>query len=185
MTMPADMASLLTADDLLQVQLPGKWLELVEGRLVVREPPGGWHGKVAAQLTWLLGDFVYPHGRGMLFGQDTGFRIATDPDTVRAPDVAFVSRERAAAIERSGYPALAPDLVVEIVSPADRPGELLNRVGDWLNAGVGVVWVIDPTREVAQLHRADGSMELVPANGTLVGEGALEGFSCPLARVLE
>lgn len=183
--MPADMASLLTADDLLQVQAPGKWVELVEGRLVVREPPGGWHGKVAARLTWLLGDFVYPHGRGVLFGQHTGFRIATDPDTVRAPDVAFVSRERAAAIGRSGYPALAPDLVVEIVSPADRPGELLNRVGDWLNAGAGVVWVIDPTRDVAQVHRGDGSMELVPGDGSLAGEGALAGFSCPLARVLE
>lgn len=181
--MPAGTSDLLTADDLLRIDVPGRSVELVRGRLVVREPPSAWHGKVAARLTYLLGEFVYRRNSGLLFGQDTGFRIASNPDTVRGADVAFVSIDRAAQIGRAGYPALVPDLVVEIVSPGDRPGELLNRVGDWLNAGARLVWVIDPEHEVARVHRLDGSIQLVAAHDLLDGEDVLPGFSCPLEEV--
>jgi len=74
---------------------------------------------------------------------DTGFKIERDPDTVRAPDVAFVVRERLAHIPDEGYAELAPDWVAEILSPSDRPGEVLEKVGQWLGAGVRVVWVLD------------------------------------------
>lgn len=119
----------------------------------------------------------------MLFGQDTGFLIGRNPDTVRAPDVAFVASDRAAAVE-SGYVPFAPDLAVEIASPGDRPGEVLEKVADWLAAGTRLVWVIDHERELAQVHRADGSVELVRRGDELRGEGVLPGFTCPLDRDL-
>lgn len=178
-------APLMTAEELLLNDIPNKSTELVRGVLVVREPPGGWHGHLAARLVFLLGQHVYSHRAGMLFGQDTGFHIERDPDTVRAPDVAFVAAARTSEIRRRGFAPIAPDLAVEILSPGDRPGEVLAKVADWLNAGTRLVWIIDPDRAVARVHRADGTIEIVPADGALGGEDVLPGFSCQLADVLE
>lgn len=176
-------ASLMTAEELLGSSLPDKSTELVRGVLVVREPPGGWHGHLAAKLTFLLGQHVYPRNAGMLLGQDTGFLIARDPDTVRAPDVAFVAAERSGAIG-AGYIPFAPDLAVEILSPGDQPGEVREKVSDWLAAGTRLVWVIDYERATAQVHRADGSTDLVQGDRALSGEHVLPGFRCPLRVIL-
>ena len=174
----------MTADELLTVEIPGKWTELVRGHLVVREPPSTWHGFVSARLAHRVCDFVYRNTLGEVAGQDTGFKIASNPDTVRAPDLAFLSNERVKKVERRGYGAVAPDLAVEVLSPGDRPGETRERVADWLGAGVRLVWVIDPARNLAHVHRPDGSLTVVDMEGSLDGESVLPGFSCPLADVL-
>ena len=183
MAMPASSPPLMTAEEILDLDPPGKSTELVRGHLIVSEPPSTRHGVAAARLSYLIADYVYRNALGVVCGQDTGFHIATNPDTVRAPDVAFVRRERAALIPETGYARLSPDLVVEIVSPGDRPGELLSKVGDWLDAGTPLVWVIDAARRQARIHREDGSVALVAADGLLDGEEALRGFSCALAEV--
>lgn len=175
---------LMTAEELGHLYLPDKSTELVRGRLVVREPPGTRHGSIQATLTYLVTGFVRQHQLGTVFGQDTGFKIASNPDTVRAPDLAFVAAARANQIPERGYAPLVPDLVVEIVSPDDRAGELLAKVGDWLEAGARLVWVIDPQRRDARVHRPDGSLTVVAADGMLDGEEVLPGFACALAEVL-
>ena len=186
MSMPAEQVfELMTADELLRVEIPGKRAELVRGRLVVSEPPGGYHGHVAARLTYLLGAFVYPENKGVLLAQDTGFKIATNPDTVRAPDLAFVSAERAHRLRVQSYPELAPDLAIEVVSPSDSRGEILSKVGDWLDAGARLVWVIDPARRDAQVHRADGSLAVIATGGSLEGEDVLPGLRVALAEVFD
>jgi Uma2 family endonuclease len=155
MSMPAEsIPALMTAEELIKLQLPGKSTELVRGRLVVREPPSTWHGRIQANLAYLITDFVRKHRLGVVFGQDTGFKIFSDPDTVRAPDVAFVSQARGERIPKRGYAALVPDFVAEIVSPDDRAGELLAKVADWLQAGTRLVWVVDPQRDEARVYRA-------------------------------
>jgi Uma2 family endonuclease len=174
-------STLKTAEDLLQFTEPGKTAELVRGVLIVREPPGTEHGGVAAEVLMRLGEHARRHGSGRVFAQDTGFKIAGDPDTVRAPDVAFVARDRLGAIPPRGYAPLAPDLAVEIVSPGDRPGELLERVGDLLNGGSRLVWVIDYLRRGARVYRADGSVSLVGLEDSLDGEDVVPGFSLSLA----
>ncbi len=176
--------ALLTAADVERLSLPGKQVELVRGQLVVREPPGTWHGAVAAKLAHYLSAFVLPRGLGLVFAQDTGFKIASDPDTVRAPDVAFVARERLGLIHARGYAALSPDLLAEILSPDDRPGEVLAKVADWLAAGTRLVWVIDPERAEVRVHRQDGSLSLLREMDDLDGEDVLPGFRCPLRSVL-
>ena len=115
---------------------------------------------------------------------DTGFKIERDPDTVRAPDVAFVARERLADIPDDGYAELAPDWVAEIFSASDRPGEVLEKVGQWLNAGVRVVWVLDQVRRDARIYRADGTVATVEPDGELQGEDELPGFRCSLRDIL-
>ena len=173
-----------TAEDLLRFREPGKTAELVRGTLIVREPPGTGHGARAARLTLRVGAFVERHDLGQVFAQDTGFKIERDPDTVRAPDVAFVARERLAHIPDEGYAELAPDWVAEILSPSDRPGEVLEKVGQWLSAGVRVVWVLDQVRGDARIYRADGTVSTVEPDGELNGEDVLPGFRCPLRDIL-
>ena len=176
---------LMTADELLRSDIPHKSTELVRGRLIVREPPGTRHGRVQSRLNFLVGGFVYSRKLGAVFGQDTGFRIASDPDTVRAPDLAFVRQERLALIEPRGYAALAPDLVAEILSPEDGPGEVPAKIGEWLNAGVEIAWVIDPDRQTAQVYRSDGSVAAITRDGTLDGESVLPGLGVILAELFE
>src|SRR3982751_303845 len=185
MAMPADSTSqLLTAEELSTVALPGKATELVRGHLVVREPPGTRHGSIAARLSYLLADYVYRHELGIVCSQDTGFRIESNPDTVRAPDVAFIDRAHADQIPATGYATFAPDLVVEIVSPDDRTGELLAKAAQWLDAGTRLVWVIDPARAEGRVYRDDGELTIIGAGGSFEGERVLPGFSCALAEVL-
>ena len=175
---------LLTADELLRTHLPNKQVELVRGILVVREPPGYRHGDVTARITKALMDVVDARGLGRVLAAETGFKLSADPDTVRAPDVAFVSRERVPNPAPLGYPALAPDLVIEVLSPGDRPGETLAKVGDWLTAGSRLVWVVDPGRREARVYRQDGSEMLLTESDVLNGEDVVPGFSCRLATIL-
>ena len=157
----------LTAADVERISIPGKVTELIRGRLVVREPPGTWHGIIAATLTRHLGDFVARHALG----------------TVRAPDVAFIGRQHTGLIRERGYAELAPDLLAEILSPDDRPGEVLAKVADWLAAGTKLVWVLDPDRLEVRVHRRDGSLAILHESDSLDGEDVLPGFNCPVRQV--
>jgi Uma2 family endonuclease len=179
--MPAP--ALMTADELLYLYLPDKRTELVRGHLIVREPAGGEHGRIAMELGRRLANHVATHALGVVYAAETGFTLARDPDTVRAPDVAFVSRERQPDPPPRGFPTFAPDLVVEVLSPTDRPGEVLAKVGDWLSAGTRLVWVVDPERREVRVHRHDGSLAMITAAGTLDGEDVLPGFACELTEI--
>ena len=176
---------LLTAEDVERIDIPGKVVELVRGRLLVHEPPGTRHGVIAARLTYFLADFVYKNDLGVVAAQDTGFRITRDPDSVRAPDVAFLSHERAQRIRSRGYADVAPDLLAEVLSPDDAPAYVLAKLSDWLAAGAKLVWLVDPERVAVHVYRSDGSLAILGANDSVDGEDVLPGFSCPVAKVFE
>jgi len=177
MSPPASM----TAAELFQI--PDKHAELVRGVLVVREPPGLRHGRIALDLGRRLADHVDANHLGRVY-VESGFKLTSNPDTVRGPDVAFISQSRLPEPEPVGYPALAPDLVVEILSPGERPGEVLGKVADWLSAGTRLVWVMDPERRLARVYRADGTEAIITAEQPLQGEDVVPGFVCPLATVM-
>src|SRR5439155_10259700 len=120
---------------------------------------------------------------GQLFAAETGFALFREPDTVRAPDIAFVRRERLPDPIPVRYPELAPDLVVEVLSPSDRPGETLAKIADWLEAGARLVWVIDPERRIARIYRQDGTESVLDDGSALVGEDVLPGFRCALRSI--
>ncbi len=185
MGMPATESTpgLMTAGELQRISIPGKVTELIRGRLVVREPPSTLHGRVSGRVVYYLGAFVLPRNLGDVL-DGGGFQIESNPDTVRAPDAAFLARERTGQIPPRGYAPLAPDLAVEVVSPNDRAGELLAKVGAWLDAGTRLVWVIDPAKREARVYRPDGSLAIVPAEGSLDGEDVIPGFHCALADVI-
>ena len=176
--------ALMTAEQLLELNIPNKRTELVRGVLIVREPAGHRHGRVAFELGRRLGNHVAEHQLGAAYAAETGFTLARRPDTVRAPDVALVRRERLPDPEPVGFPELAPDLAVEVLSPGNRPGEVLTKVADWLSAGTRLVWVIDPERRLARVYRGDGTESLVGADQVLDGDDVVPGFSCPLETIL-
>src|SRR5947199_37047 len=167
--------AILTADELLQI--PDKHAELVRGVLVVREPPGLRHGRIALELGRRLADHVAAGRLGRVY-VESGFKLTSNPDTVRGPDIAFIRETRLPEPEPVGYPALAPDLVVEILSPSDRPGDVLGKVADWLSAGTRLAWVVDPERRLVRIYRADGVDEIVTIEQALDGEDVVPGFAC-------
>ena len=173
--------AIMTAEELLHI--PDKHAELVRGVLVVREPAGLRHGRIATELAAALAPHVRANGLGRVY-VESGFKLAANPDTVRGPDIAFISKARLPEPEPVGFPELAPDLGVEILSPDDRPGEVLGKVADYLSAGTRLVWVIDPERRLARVYRADGTEEIVTADQALRGEDVVPGFACPLATIL-
>jgi Uma2 family endonuclease len=184
-------ASVMTADELLAYPAPDHRVELVRGRLHVGEPPGSRHGEIEAVVVGALSMYLtrdrdtrgVERTRGRILCGDAGFWLSRDPDTVRAPDAAYISRDRCSGVMPEGYADFAPDLVVEVRSPSDRPGPLLAKVADWLEAGTRVVWVIDPpTRQVA-IYRDDGNHALLAGDDVLREEELLPGFALPLVEL--
>jgi len=171
----------MTAEELLRLNLPDQRTELIRGRLVVRDPGGARHGAVANRIAYGITAHVEARDLGRVYAAETGFKIESDPDTVRAPDVAFIAKHRLPEVEPRGYPGWAPDLAVEVLAHDDHPAETLEKIAQWLKAGVRLVWVVDSERQTARVYRADGSEALLGPKEMLDGEDVLPGFRCPLA----
>ncbi len=178
----AEPRTLMTADELLHLPDDGWRYELVAGELIKMAPAGGEHGYVGNRAQDRLNTFLKEQGLGgAVFASETGFRIGHDPDTVRAPDVAYVAPARLEQARVAGYPDLAPDLVVEVISPGDSAGEVHEKVMEWLAAGTRLIWLLYPRRRSAIVHRPGGEARVLRANDVLDGEPVLPGFACRVA----
>lgn len=155
--------------------------ELVRGEVIEMTPAGYEHGRVSLRLGRLLARFIEEQGLGEAVGAETGFILARNPDTVRAPDVAFISRGRIPREQEMGYLELAPDLVVEVVSPNDTFTSVEDKVQEWLTHGVRTVWVVDPRLLRVIVHRGDGSVQDLGPEDRLVGGDVLPGFDISVA----
>ena len=183
-TAPQTAQGLITADDLLRLDAEGVRGELIRGALSEAMPTGREHGQIAANLTILLGNFVKPRKLGILTASDSGVRLERGPDTVREPDVAFFSAEKSPPDERvTGYAEVAPDLVVEIVSPSDRLTAVNDKALMWLRYGVRLVWVVHPDERLVDVHRDGHPVVALDESGALDGLDVLPGFSCPVREI--
>ena len=170
------VTQLVSADQLLRMPDDGHRYELVRGDLRKMAPAGGPHGQVAGNAFLYLGMHVRATGLGVVFAAETGFRLASKPDTVRAPDVAFVSRERIARIGiPEGFWPGAPDLAIEVVSPGDTFTEVEEKVIEWLAAGCRMVIVLDPRKRTASVYRGP-TARLFAADETIDGEDVVPGW---------
>jgi Uma2 family endonuclease len=170
-----------TAEQLLRNPHIGR-CELVRGQLRKLIPPGADHGRIAGRLFKEIAIHVDAHALGTSFAAETGFLLSRDPDTVRAPDVAFVRAGRAPVPARCFYPG-APDLAVEVLSPDDRPGYVREKVAEWLGAGTRAVWVVDPEARTVTVHEPGREPGLLRKHETLRGGDVLPGFDLPVAAV--
>lgn len=182
----------MTAAQLLRHHDPlDRRVELVCGRLVVSEPPGWPHGSVAlragAAIVRWIDEVTAREGRrpGHAAGNDPGCWIERAPDTVRAPDVAYVACDRVPLAPENGFLDGAPSLAIEVLSPRDRRTAVREKIDQWLAAGTALVWTIDPERREARVHRGDGTVTHVGEDGTLDGEGVLPGFVLPLRTLFD
>lgn len=176
--------TLMTADELMSLPDDGMRHELIEGEITTMAPAGYQHGKVAAKLLIRVGSFVEDKELGSVYAAETGFRIATDPDTVRAPDLAFVSRDREPEVDAPrGFGRGAPDLAVEVISPDDSYEEVELKVQQWLAAGTRMVWVANPRTRTVAVHTAGAGVAILSDRDALEGGGVLPGFSCRIAEI--
>jgi Uma2 family endonuclease len=175
--------TLLTAEDLLALD-DGLRHELVNGELITMTPSGGEHGVITARLARLVDSFASERGLGLVFGAEAGFRLTTDPDTVRAPDLAFV---RHARIPDGGIPTGfwpgAPDLAAEVVSPGDTYEHVAAKVADWLRAGSEVVWVINPRARSVTVHTGSAGVTILSETEQLTGGTTIPGFTCGVREI--
>lgn len=175
---------LLTADDLAKQAKDDARYELVKGVLRKMPSAGFEHGICAAEIGSRLNVHVKTHQLGYVCGAETGFKIAQNPDTVRAPDAAFV---RQTSIERQGivkgYWEGAPDLAVEVISPGDTYAEVAEKVEEWLTAGCTMVWVINPRRETVEVYRSNEDFTVLRGTDILDGGDVVEGFQCQVQDI--
>lgn len=173
-----------TADELLRTPDDGLRRELVRGEVREMTPAGHRHGWIAVNVTTSLAQHVRSKGLGRVYAAETGFRIGSDPDTVRAPDVAFVRRERVAEVgDAPGYWPGAPDLAVEVVSPGDSYGEVEEKVLDWLSAGCRMVVVVNPQRRTATVYRSRTEIVVLAEGDDLEGGDVVPGWRLPVREV--
>jgi len=174
----------MTAEELRRLPADGMRHELVEGELRTMPPSGGEHGITVVNITTPLANHVKSHRLGVVCGAETGFYLRRDPDTVRAPDTAFIRAERVA---REGVPKSfwkgGPDLAVEVMSPDDRVMEVEDKVQEWLAGGALLVWVINPRRKTVTVHRPGANPVVLSQKDTLEGGDVVPGFQCPVAAI--
>jgi Uma2 family endonuclease len=170
-----------TAEELFRLRDDGLRHELVAGELRTLAPSGGEHGWVTSDFHESLSVHVRAQQLGRVFAAETGFLLATNPDTVRAPDVAFVRRERVLAVgRRPGYWPGAPDLAVEVISPNDRPREVAEKVATWLRYGTLMVVAVDPRRRTVAVHRLGQPVRVLGEADTLDGDDVVPGWHLSL-----
>lgn len=180
--MAVTVSPVTTADELLRMLDDGLRHELVRGELRTMTPPGAEHGRVAATVGILLGVHARQTGSGVTMAAETGFVLARDPDTVRAPDAAFVAKERAEAVGRTAkYWPEAPAFVVEVVSPDDTFHEVQEKALEWLAAGAIAVLVLDPPKRTATVYRRQGDAHVHGDGDTLDLSDAVPSFRVAVA----
>ena len=175
---------LLTAQDLLTMPDDGSRYELVRGELRAMAPVGHEHGGVAMNIAAPLSMYVKRENLGRVYAAETGFTLSRDPDTVRAPDVAFVSEERLVDLNRKGYFPGAPDLAVEVVSPSDVYTEI-EEVAGWLAAGTRAVWVVNPRQRTLKVHRSLTDLTVLTEADVADGGETVPGWRLPVAEMFE
>jgi Uma2 family endonuclease len=180
----ATVPQLLTADDLLQMPNDGLLYELVRGELRHMSPASYRHGKIIINITLSLGQHVRDQQLGDVYAAETGFKLTSDPDTVRAPDVAFVRRERVVAVgDMEGYWPGAPDLAIEVISPNDLYTEVEEKVIDFLNAGTGMVLAVNPRNHTVTVYRALADISILTEEDTIDGEEIVPGWTFAVRNV--
>jgi Uma2 family endonuclease len=174
----------VTADELLLMPDDGFRYELVQGELRQMNPAGNVHGRVTMSFAWRLARYVDDNQLGTVYAAETEFRLASDPDTVRAPDVAFVSRACIEDVsEVEGFWPKAPDLAVEVVSPGDTYAEVEEKVFAWLEAGTKMVVVINLRQRSATVFKSSTDIIALAEADVLAGGDIVPGFELAVREI--
>ena len=170
---------LITGEQLLAMGDIGP-CELIDGVIVSMSPTGERHGFLASKLISLLYQCSQNTEAGWVVGGEVGIYIRRDPDRIRAADIAFWSKRRRPDGPSTGFSEVAPDLIVEILSPTDRWPEINEKIADYFSVGVGELWIVDPSDETVFVYRSPAQPTALRRGDTLSGSGPLNGFTLPI-----
>ena len=174
----------MTAEELLEMARGRFRFELIEGELKQLAPAGHNHGRIVMELAVPLGQYVKTAKLGKVYAAETGFKISSNPDTVIAPDIAFIRQERVEAVGRAkGYWEGPPDLAVEVTSPNDTVSEVEEKVQAWLDSGARQVWIISPRLRTVTVYRSLSDILTLTEKDALDGGEVIPGFSIPVADI--
>lgn len=176
-------STITTAEQLFEAGSELGRCELVKGDLRMMHAAGGWHGQITLRLSGELYKYVEANDLGVLCAAETGFVLERNPDTVRAPDIAFIAKDRAAEARTEKFIPIPPDLVVETLSPSDTASAVAEKTQWWLDHGVKRVWIVDPGSESISMHGPDGTARTYRAEHTLRDDGVLAGFTLEVGKL--
>ena len=180
----ATTEKLLTAEEFERLPDDGKRYELIDGELREMPPTAHWHGEVESNIVIRLGGYVQAHGFGSVSCGEILYIVHRNPDRVRAADIAFIRQHRVPPLEaRQHIMEVIPDLVIEILSKHDTVEEISGRIDDWLNAGVQVLWVVDPFRRTVTIYQPGRDPTLLGEHGILEADPVVPDFRCPVAEI--
>ena len=148
-------------------------------------PTGHKHARIESKFDHALRGFVEPRKMGIVMVGEPGIYTHRNPDTIRAADVLFISDERYAKIKSSGYLDIAPELVVEVLSPDDRWNNIIQKLREYFAIGVRLVWVADPDSRTVSVYRSLTDVREFTERDALPGDDVLPGFSVPVASLFE
>lgn len=174
----------ITGEELLAMGDIGR-VELVKGEVVPMSPTGHAHGFIEVNFAAVLHAFVHQRKLGRVLGGEVGIYTHRNPDTVRGADVAFISNERLAQVQSTGYLDVAPELIVEVMSPDDRWGEVNDKLVEYFAVGVQLVWVADPRRQQILVYRSRTEIDILAVDDTLTGGKHLPGFSIAVTDIFD
>jgi len=174
--------TLITGEELAEMEDIGP-CELVEGRIVKLSPTKITHGDYEFQLAKFIGNFVDEHNLGRVMVGEVGVYTGRNPDTVRGADILFISYERLAQVTPGGFMDVAPELIIEIMSPSDRWSEVRKKIKEYLDIGVTAVLIVEPDEQTIALYRSPTDIQEFTPSDTLTLEDILPGFSLPLNQL--
>lgn len=174
--------TLLTGEELAAMGDIGP-CELVEGRIVKLSPTKMPHGLLESRIIYLLQRYLEDHDLGVVMGGEVGVYTGRDPDTVRGADVLFISHERLAQVTPGGFMDVAPELIVEVMSPSDRWSEVRKKIKEYFDIGVTAVLIVEPEEQTIALYRSPTAIQEFALNGVLTLEDILPGFNLPLNQL--
>jgi Uma2 family endonuclease len=186
--MVSTQRTLITAEEFLDISAElsarGESCELINGEVVKMPPAGGSHGFTAHKTSLRLGNYVERNDLGYVFAAETGFFLRRNPDTVRAPDVAFIRKDRLRQDELpTGFVETTPDLVVEVVSPNDRAADVQSKAAEWLQAGARLVWVLYPSTRSIMIYHSPKDVRMLSGDDILDGKPVFDDFEVPVREL--
>ena len=176
---------LLTADEVFAMPNTKFGVELVKGELIRKMPTGILPGIIVARLAAALSVFVRQRKLGEVLGAETGFKLQLNPDTLRAPDVSFLSREKFLQVKNiSKFFSGAPDLAIEVISPSETFQDVQEKIEEYLAAGVPLIWIIRPKQLTITVYRPNRELKVLHEADELDGEDIIPGFHCLIEEIL-
>ncbi len=183
---PEATEKLMTAEEAFALSTVNRRFEVVKGVYQEMSPAGGQHGEITNWIAFLVTEYVLRNGLGKVAAAETGFILSRRPDTVRAADVAFISKARLQEADPPiGYWTIAPDLAVEVVSPNESPDDVQEKVQDYLAAGTRMIWLVYPKTRSITVYRSLKNVKVLREDELLSGEEVLPGFERRVSEIFQ